>query len=95
LKFLTEGRNQTLGQAAIKWLLADPIVTTVLPNIYEADQLVEFAAAPDKPDLTEEDLERITELEKINFGIEEEPMQFKGEGQEVLNGFETARAVAA
>jgi aryl-alcohol dehydrogenase-like predicted oxidoreductase len=95
LQFLTEGRDQTLGQAAIKWLLSDPIVTTVLPNIYEADQLVEFAAAPDKPDLSDGDLQRIAELEKTNFGVEEEPMHFKGESREVLNAWEGQRAVAA
>ncbi len=44
LGFLTEGR--TLGQAAIQWLLAEPAVTSVLPNIYDSDQLREFAAAP-------------------------------------------------
>jgi aryl-alcohol dehydrogenase-like predicted oxidoreductase len=95
LSFLTENREQTLGQAAIKWLLNDEIVTTVLPNIYNAEQLHEFAAAPDLPDLTESDLARITELEKINFGVEEEPMQFKGEPLEALQAWEESRAIAA
>jgi aryl-alcohol dehydrogenase-like predicted oxidoreductase len=93
LKFLTEGRQQTLGQAAIKWLLAEPIVTSVLPNIYEADQLREFAAAPDLPDLTAEDLQRIVELEKINFGVEEEMGTFKGEDKSVLDAWEQTRVV--
>lgn len=91
LKFLTEGRPHTLGQAAIKWLLADPLVTSVLPNIYEREQLVEFAAAPDLPDLSQEDLDRIVELEKTNFGVEEEPMQFKGEPIETLENWEQSR----
>lgn len=95
LKFLIEERDITLGQASIKWLLAEPNVTSVLPNIYEREQLVEFAAAPDKAGLTEDDLVRIAELEKINFGVEEEPMQFKGEGRVVLEAWEQRRAVAA
>ena len=95
LKFLTEGRDQTLGQAAIKWLLSEPSVTTVLPNIYNSEQLVEFAAAPGKADLTQDDLQRIIELEKTNFGVAEEAMVFKGEPREVLEAWEQERAVPA
>ena len=67
LGFLTDGR--TLGQAALKWLLADPLVMTTLPNIYSAEQLDEFAAAPDLPDLSEEDRARVAELHAENFGV--------------------------
>jgi aryl-alcohol dehydrogenase-like predicted oxidoreductase len=94
LEFLTEGRDMALGQAAIKWLLAEPKVITVLPNIYDMEQLEEFAAAPDKADLTQEDLDRLVELEKINFGVEEEPMKFKGEPQELVENWEKTRVAA-
>jgi aryl-alcohol dehydrogenase-like predicted oxidoreductase len=67
LDFLTAGRDLTIGQAALKWVLAEPLAVTVLPNIYEESQLVEFAAAPDKPDLAAEDLARITELFDNDF----------------------------
>ena len=67
LRFLHEGRGMTIGQAAIKWLLADPMVITVLPNIYDEEQLLEFAAAPEKRDLTPEDLAKVTELYDHNF----------------------------
>lgn len=77
LRFL-ELSNRTLGQAAIQWLLAEPRVMTVLPNIYDAEQLREFAAAPDTPALTRDEQSRIAELEKTNFGVEEPPMNFKG-----------------
>ena len=36
----------TLGQAALKWVLAEPTVTSAQPNIYDLEQLEEFAAAP-------------------------------------------------
>jgi aryl-alcohol dehydrogenase-like predicted oxidoreductase len=68
LGFLTEGR--TLGQAAIQWLLAEPAVTTVLPNIYDSEQLREFAAAPDTPALTASELERVAELYASDFAAE-------------------------
>lgn len=94
LTFLTEGRDVTLGQQALKFILADPLVTSVLPNIYDYDQLEEFAAAPDKPDLTEEDLAKLAELTKINFGVEEESMHFKGEAIEALEEWERSRLAA-
>lgn len=77
LRFL-ERDGRTLGQAAIQWLLAEPRVTCVLPNIYDRDQLREFAAAPDTPPLTHEELARIAELAKTNFGIGPEEMRYKG-----------------
>jgi aryl-alcohol dehydrogenase-like predicted oxidoreductase len=76
LDFLTT--RMTLGQAALKWLLAEPRVVTALPNIYDMAQLEEFAEASDKPDLSGEDMERIAELAERNFGVEEEPMSYKG-----------------
>jgi aryl-alcohol dehydrogenase-like predicted oxidoreductase len=76
LDFLSE--RMTLGQAALKWLLAEPRVVTTLPNIYDDDQLAEFAAASDLPDLTSEQLDRIESLAAVNFGVAEEPPQYKG-----------------
>jgi aryl-alcohol dehydrogenase-like predicted oxidoreductase len=67
LDFLSEG--MTIGQAAIKWLLAEPLVTTVLPNIYRDDQMEEFAAAADLPDLAAEQLARVAELYDKNFDL--------------------------
>jgi aryl-alcohol dehydrogenase-like predicted oxidoreductase len=77
LRFL-ELPNRTLGQAAIQWLLAEPRVMSVLPNIYDRDQLREFAAAPETPELRAQELARIDALYRENFGIEEPPMNFKG-----------------
>lgn len=77
LRFL-ERPGRTLGQAAIQWLLHEPRVMTVLPNIYDLDQLREFAAATESPALSAEELAKIDELYRSNFGLEEEPMKFKG-----------------
>ncbi|MBV8601956.1 MAG: aldo/keto reductase [Candidatus Eremiobacteraeota bacterium] len=77
LRFL-ELPNRTLGQAAIQWLLAEPRVMTVLPNIYDREQLREFAAAPETPVLTPDELRRIQVLAATNFGVEEPPMKYKG-----------------
>jgi len=78
LRWLHEGRDMTIGQAALKWLLASPAVVTTLPNIYNVEQLEEFAAASDLPDLSADDLARIAELQRTNFGVHEEHMRYKG-----------------
>ena len=76
LDFLTE--RMTLGQAALKWILAEPRIVTTLPNIYDAEQLEEFASAIDRDDLTVAELDRVARLAEKNFGVDEEPMAFKG-----------------
>lgn len=70
LDFLTKER--TLGQAALKFCLASPEVVSTLPNIYNEEQIEEFAAAPDIPDLTGEELSRVAELYENNFGLREQ-----------------------
>ncbi|MEO6989926.1 MAG: aldo/keto reductase [Candidatus Baltobacteraceae bacterium] len=77
LRFL-ERPDRTLGQAAIQWLLAEPRVTTVLPNIYDRAQLREFAAASETPPLRPDELAHVAELAATNFGVEEAPMNYKG-----------------
>jgi aryl-alcohol dehydrogenase-like predicted oxidoreductase len=72
------GPDRTMGQMALQWLLADPRVACCLPNIYEAEQLVEFAKAPDSPALTAEELRQLADLASHNFGVEEEPGKYKG-----------------
>src|SRR5436190_222623 len=65
LDFLTT--RMTLGQAALKWLLAEPLAVTTLPNVYDDEQLVEFASASDASDLTSEEREQVAELAARNF----------------------------
>jgi aryl-alcohol dehydrogenase-like predicted oxidoreductase len=77
LRFL-ESSDRTLGQAALQWLLADDRVASTLPNIYEEAQLVEFATAPETPQLTSDELAQIEELYADNFGVEREEPKFKG-----------------
>jgi hypothetical protein len=42
------------------------------------EQLREFAAVSDKPGLSDAQMERVAELAERNFGVEEEPMSYKG-----------------
>jgi aryl-alcohol dehydrogenase-like predicted oxidoreductase len=77
LRFL-ENSQRTLGQAALQWLLADPLIASTLPNIYNEEQLIEFAKAPTTAALTSDELERIDDLYHNNFGLEPEELKFKG-----------------
>ena len=77
LRFL-EGSDRTLGQAALLWLLADDRVASTLPNIYDAEQLDEFARASDAPALTDDEMARVAELTAENFGLTEDPPKYKG-----------------
>ena len=77
LRFL-ENSERTLGQAALLWLLADDRIASTLPNIYNEEQLIEFAKAPESPPLTADDLLKIDNLYSENFGLEPEEPKFKG-----------------
>ncbi len=71
LRFL-EASGRTLGQAALQWLLAEPEVISCLPNIYNEEQLVEFAQAPDTPPLTDDELRQVQALYETNFRVHPE-----------------------
>jgi len=77
LRFL-ENSERTLGQAALQWLLADERVASTLPNIYNEEQLIEFAKAPESPALTADEMAEIDNLYADNFGLEPEEPKFKG-----------------
>jgi aryl-alcohol dehydrogenase-like predicted oxidoreductase len=75
LSFLTESGERTLGQAALKFVLAAPEVVSTLPNIYGKEQIEEFAATSETPDLTPEELSRVSELYERDFGISQSTSQ--------------------
>jgi aryl-alcohol dehydrogenase-like predicted oxidoreductase len=81
LSFLTESGERTLGQAALKFVLATPEMASTLPNIYGEEQIEEFAAAPDVPDLTPDDLSRIAGLYDSNFGLEDSGNRLQASGR--------------
>ena len=70
LSFLTDGKGRTIAQAAIRWILAEPCFTCVLPNIYNEEHLREFAQAADVPDLTPEEVRMVNELYARNFDLQ-------------------------
>jgi aryl-alcohol dehydrogenase-like predicted oxidoreductase len=67
IAFLEAGR--TMGQAAIQFILHEPMIASVLPNIYDEAGLEEFAAASDTPPLTDAEYNRVQQLYAANFGL--------------------------
>ncbi|MBC8134779.1 MAG: aldo/keto reductase [Fibrella sp.] len=70
LGFLTEGTGRTISQAAIQFILSEPSIVSVLPNIYDAPQLAELAAASDVPPLTGAESAHIADLYANDFYLE-------------------------
>jgi aryl-alcohol dehydrogenase-like predicted oxidoreductase len=70
LRFLIDGTGRTIAQAAIRWILAEPSFASVLPNIYTEEQLQEFVAASDVPDLSRDELRQVSDLCARNFDLQ-------------------------
>ena len=69
VSFLTRDSDATIGQIALKFVLSEPSIASVLPNITSASALNEFAAAPDTADIPGDHLERLYELFDAGFEL--------------------------
>jgi aryl-alcohol dehydrogenase-like predicted oxidoreductase len=70
IRFLSDDTGRTLAQAALRFILAQPQMTVVIPTITNLDELREYAGAAEVPDLTEDEVARLAELYEANFGVE-------------------------
>ncbi|MSP78502.1 MAG: aldo/keto reductase [Dehalococcoidia bacterium] len=59
LDFLTEHHTMSLAQAAIRFCLAQPTISSVLPNLTSVEKLVEYIGATDKENLCKDCLKRL------------------------------------
>lgn len=76
IDFLISGKSATVGQIAIKFCLAPPIMASCLPTITNEVQLDEYATAPDIDELPNEELARIAKLYADNFQTgDKDPMK--------------------
>ncbi|MBP3921348.1 MAG: aldo/keto reductase [Ruminiclostridium sp.] len=62
LNEIAKGRNQSLAQMALSWLLANPAVTTVLVGASRPQQIIDNVGAVYAPEFTENELEKIREI---------------------------------
>ncbi|ESP87320.1 aldo/keto reductase [Candidatus Halobonum tyrrellensis] len=70
LRFLERDGARTMGQATIQWLLSHDEVASVTPTFRTRDDVDEWAAAPDTPRLSDEEVDRVEELYAENFGVD-------------------------
>lgn len=68
LAFLTEGR--TMGQAAIQFILHEPSVASVLPNIYDEAGLREFASVDSAAPLSAADYAAVQRRHARDFDLQ-------------------------
>ena len=59
-----------IGQMALQFILHEPSVASVLPNIYDAEGLDEFTTYDNAPALMDADYEHIQALYARNFDLE-------------------------
>jgi aryl-alcohol dehydrogenase-like predicted oxidoreductase len=69
LESIRAARGVTIGQLALLWLYAHASIVSALPNIYNEEQLLEFAAASEHAPLTDAEMESIHELYERNFDV--------------------------
>ena len=71
IRFLCEdGSGRTMAQAALRFILAQPQIATVIPTITSEEELREYAGASEVPELTDGELARVGELYGRNFDVE-------------------------
>jgi aryl-alcohol dehydrogenase-like predicted oxidoreductase len=63
-------KQRTMPQAALRFILAQPQMTVVIPTITSQAELREYAGAADVPDLTEDELDRLAGMYERNFDVE-------------------------
>jgi aryl-alcohol dehydrogenase-like predicted oxidoreductase len=68
LQHLTQERS--IGRLALQFILHQPCVASVLPNIYDADSLDDFCGFDAAPPLSDTEYAEIQGLYERNFGLE-------------------------
>ena len=68
LDALLQGR--TIGQLALQFILHEPSVPSILPNIYDEEGLDDFCAYDEAPALTDAEYDSIQALYARNFDLE-------------------------
>lgn len=77
VQFLVQEGERSMSQAAINFVLAQPTIVSVLPNITSLDDLNEFTQALDAPGLTQQDQDYILELWHHGFDLKDEEREFR------------------
>ena len=69
LRWIYEGKGMTLSQAALKFVLSEETVASVIPNIYREEHLAEYSAVSDFETFSQVELGEIAEQFRKGFGV--------------------------
>ncbi len=69
LRWIYESKGMTIEQAALKFVLSEETVASVIPNIYREDQLSTYAAVGDFENFSQSELAEIAEQYRRGFGV--------------------------
>jgi aryl-alcohol dehydrogenase-like predicted oxidoreductase len=69
LKWIYEGKGMTMSQAALKFILSEETVASVIPNVYREEHLAEYGAVSDFPNFEQWELGEIAEQFRKGFGV--------------------------
>jgi aryl-alcohol dehydrogenase-like predicted oxidoreductase len=69
LAWIHESKGMTMEQAALKFILSEETVASVLPNIYREEQLATYAAVSDFENFSQAELAEIAEQFRKGFGV--------------------------
>lgn len=69
LRWIHEGKGMTMPQAALKFILSEETVASVIPNVYSADQIDEYVRVSDFENFSQAELAEIAEQFRRGFGV--------------------------
>ncbi len=69
LRWICEGKGMTMPQAALKFVLSEETVCSVLPNLYRAEQVDAYGAVSDVEGYSQSELAEIAEQFRKSFGV--------------------------
>ena len=69
LRWIYEGKGMNLAQAALKFILSEETVASVIPNIYKEEHLAEYTSVSDFDNFTQGELAEIAEQFRKGFGV--------------------------
>ncbi len=69
LAWIYESKGMTMEQAALKFVLSEETVASVIPNIYREEQLATYAAVSDFENFSQSELGEIAEQFRRGFGV--------------------------
>lgn len=69
LRWIYDGKGMSLSQAALKFILSEETVASVIPNIYREEHLAEYGAVSDFESFSQVELGEIAEQFRKGFGV--------------------------